>query len=262
MNVCGVNNDTAMERTVILKKVLLHLLFLIAAAQGMGQSRTITYKWLNEPCMQMINCEGGCSACNEPGEDDPIVFGTNAALVGVDACPHPVLVGDNALLLSGWSTAPDDAYRLLISGIAQVPVRIDSVIIVHRRANDGPTRLAAQVQDLHDGSGVVLDVPAGDEFQDLVITDAGVVEKPAGSAYGTFQLQLQAHGGGVGPWILDEVRIVVTEFEQDLHTTVTELTRVGPAGPTTPVDLLGRELRPSVQNGMSVRAGSIIVAEW
>ena len=262
MNVCGINNDTAM-RTAILKTILLHLLFLIAAAQGRGQSRSITYKWLNEACGQVINCEGGCTACNEPAENDPIVFGTNAALIGVDACPHPVLVGDNALLLSGWSTAPDDAHRLLISGIAQVPVRIDSVIIVHRRATDGPARLAAQVQDLHDGSGVALDVTAGDEFQDLVITDAGVVEKPAGSAYGTFQLQLQAHGGGAGPWILDEVRIVLTEVEPTITTAVTELTRVAsPAGSATPVDLLGRELRPSVPGGMSVRAGSIIVAEW
>lgn len=242
----------------LLNHIVMYALFLLAT-QGKGQTRSITYRWLNLPCAENINCATGCSACNEPMEDDMIVFGTNAALIGVEACPHLVATGDNALSLSGWSTTPDEAHRILLSGIAQVPVRIDSVIIVHRSELEGPTRLSVSVKDMGDGEGLDADLPTDAIFTTTVLTNCGDVEKPVGSAFSTFQLQLQAYLGNGGDWILDEVRIVVTALEDELTTGLAEIKPAG-SGPAsaTATDLLGR-IADLNSTGMRFRNGRTII---
>ena len=249
-----------MQRSEIVKPLLLYPLFLLAAAQTNGQTRRITYQWLNLPCAENLNCATGCSACNEPSEEDLVVFGTNAALIGVDACPHPVESGDNALALSGWSTSPDDAHRIIISGIAQVPVRIDSIIIVHRREVDGPARLSIGVKDLGDGEGMETDVATSETFDTSVLTGCGEVEKPSGSAFGTFQVQLKAYLGNGGNWVLDEVRIVVTMLEEEISTGMDHIDQQPrTSGVTTTVDLLGRSRPTRIGSDILHLRGSTVI---
>ncbi len=240
--------------------LLLLIPFVLVADPCIGQQRSIEFKWLNQPCGEMINCADGCSACNEPEGGDMVVLGTNPALVGVSACPHPVRSGDNALLLSGWTTVPDDARRILISGIAQVPVRIDSVIVVHGSGPNGPTGLLVGLRDLNDGEGHSIDVAIGRSIMSTEMTGCGVIEKPASMAYGSFQLQLQAYGGGGGDWVLDEVRIVVTELEEQLTTGLLpgSMAVLNNAA-TNKIDLLGRTLSMGNETGMLMQRGRTVI---
>ena len=243
---------------LLLKLVLLPVL-LPGATQLQGQSRVIIYQWLNTPCSENLNCEGGCSACNEPAGEDLVVFGTNAAFIGVHPCPHPIASGDNALALTGWGTVADDAHRILIGGIAQVPIRIDSVVVVHRREENGPTHVSIQLKDLIDGSGVASEAVATSYFTTTELMQCGTVEKPEGMAFGSFQLQLQAFGGSGGEWVLDEVRIVATPLSDGITTGLVEHGTSNGTNRTHPVtDLLGRNVRlPS--EGPLFRKGSTII---
>jgi hypothetical protein len=251
-----------MKHTNVLD-LLLKLVLLPVVLQGVtqlhGQSRTVVYQWLNTPCSENLNCEGGCSACNEPAGEDLVVFGTNAAFIGVHPCPHPIASGDNALALSGWGAVADDAHRILISGIAQVPIRIDSVVVVHRREENGPTHVAIQLKDLNDGSGVASEAVASPYFATTELMQCGTVEKPEGMGFGSFQLQLQAFGGSGGDWVLDEVRIVTTPLVDGIttglvHHGAASVTNTAPAV----TDLLGRNVRLPLE-GPVFRKGSTII---
>jgi hypothetical protein len=245
------------SRLPLSDRILVITFFILGAAQGQGQAHSITYRWLNQPCAELINCAIGCTACNVP-EDDTIVFGSNAAFIGVDACPHPTQVGDNALWLTGWCAAPDSTRRILISGIAQVPVRIDSVIIVHRSEVDGPTRVVFSIKDLADGGGEIKDVPTSSAYEHTTLTNGGDVAVPAGAAYGTFQLQLQAYGGNGGAWVLEEVRIVTTPAD-GLVTGITSIDPTMTLPTANTVDLLGRDAGPVRMDGMAFRAGRTVI---
>lgn len=223
----------------LLPLVLLPI-FLLCAAPGNGQTRTISYQWLNQPCAEIINCEGGCSACNLP-EADQVVFGTNAALIGLDACPHPFAVGDNALLLSGWTDAPSDDRRVLVSIIAQTAVLIDSVIVLHRRVADGPSLLRVSIIDQSGASNVVSDGMVPSDFHPTAIAECGVALKDPGMAFASFQVQLQAYSG-TGEWYLDELRIVVSELHGDITTGIEEFNRERDLVASDAVDLLGRKI--------------------
>ena len=244
---------------LLLKLVLLPVL-LPSATQLQGQSRAIIYQWLNTPCGENLNCEGGCSACNEPAGDDLVVFGTNAAFIGVSACPHPIASGDNALALTGWGAVADDAHRILISGIAQVPIRIDSVVVVHRREENGPTHVAIQLKDLNDGGGAVTEAVATSYFSATELMQCGTVEKPEGMGFGSFQLQLQAFGGSGGDWVLDEVRIVATPLSDGITTGLVD--RYAPSGTNTTTavtDLMGRNARISSEGPLFMKGTTIVV---
>lgn len=244
----------------LLKNVILVTLFLLAAAQGKGQSRTITYQWLNEPCEENIHCNTGCSACNQPEGTDMVVLGTNAAMIGVSACPHPVVVGDNALAISGWSAQADTDHRVLMSGLALVDVHIDSVVIRHRSEANGPARVVVRVQDLGDGGGAVHDAPVDTEWRTTVLTNCGVVQKPTSDGQAAFQLQLQAYGGDGGDWLLDEVRIVVSPVV-DLSTSIGVVTQQQEAlNRVGTTDLLGRTTS-NVGAGLRFRNGNTIILQ-
>ncbi len=248
-----------MKHLRLLQKLVLLPMSLLGAEQGKGQARTLSYQWLNQPCAEVINCEGGCSACNLPAPGDQVVFGTNAAMIGVEACPFPVSVGDNALWLSGWSAAPGNEHRIVISGIAQASVRIDSVIIVHRREANGPARLLARVHDQGDGGGGMKDVSTNESFEATVITDAGVVEKSDASGLASFQLQLQAYDGSDGAWVLDEVRIVATVIE-DISTATISLEGPPTVHAASTIDLLGRAAH-ATKGDLRFRAGDTMIVQ-
>lgn len=258
----------AMTRQTLRHALLFLASMLLIAGAGIAQTRTITYRWLNQPCAEMINCEGGCSACNLPEEQDAVVIGTNAALIGtnaaligVEACPFPESTGDNALWLTGWSTVPNDAHRIVINGIALVPVVIDSVIIVHRAAADGPARFAARFLDPFGTMAVELDQTTSAERSESVLKDCGALARPDGAPYSTFQLQLQAYQG-TGAWILDEVRVVVSEREQDITTGVVAVRGNGlHAEPTPAVDVLGRTLGMQPGSGLRIGGRSVLVVQ-
>lgn len=233
-------------------------IFLIAAAQGKGQTRTVTYRWLNQPCAEIINCEGGCSACNLP-QGDQVVLGTNAALIGLDACPHPFALGDNALLLSGWSDAPCDDHRVIAGIISQISVRIDSVIVVHRRVGEGPARLRVSISDQVSIGTVVHDALAPNTFSATAIADCGMALKGEGMPFASFQVQLQAYAGS-GEWYLDELRIVMSPVEEPVITATMELMKpVANTGSSMTIDLLGRERQSYSASGLHYRTTNTIM---
>ncbi|MFZ1694742.1 MAG: hypothetical protein WAT74_16205 [Flavobacteriales bacterium] len=242
-----------------LRLLILPPVLLIASLSATAQTRTVSYQWLNQPCAEMINCEGGCSACNQP-DGDQVVLGTNAALIGVSACPHPFAVGDNALLLSGWSSVPDNSHRLVASVMSMVNVRIDSVIVVHKRVDDGPRKLLASVNDLAGSSQAVIEAPTPEQFGTTVLTSCGTATKGEGMSYACFQIQLQAFDGE-GAWYLDELRIVMSELAEELPTAIEDVHSRSTTSSSIPLDLLGRTTAIRGAQGMRLQGSRIVVVQ-
>lgn len=176
-----------------------------------AQAQEIHYSWPNAVCASMLNCLDGCSACNVPDEVQPGFFGANVAWMGVDVCPYPLSVGNNAVFTSGWTLEPQNDKRVIVSGIGTTTMRIDSIIIRHA-SYSGPTRLrirwtnnlAAPLVDL-------ADVTITYDLGETVLTDVGVIELQPGMAYATFQMELMPYDGDVtGSWVLDDIRVVAS----------------------------------------------------
>ncbi len=171
----------------------------------------IEFDWLNFPCGDMLHCDEGCSACNMPSGGTSLLFGTNMAWVGVSTCPHPISSGDNAVLATGWSAEAGPDHYLVFSGIAAVPMTIDSVIVNHTSATNGPSRLkveftnnsAAALQE-------VADVQVPPSFDTQVFTNLGAVDFPEGAVMGTFQIRLTPYAGWGEGWAVNTVRVVAT----------------------------------------------------
>ncbi|MBK7944848.1 MAG: hypothetical protein IPJ85_05850 [Flavobacteriales bacterium] len=241
-----------------LRLLILPPVLLIASLSATAQTRTVSYQWLNQPCAEMINCEGGCSACNQP-DGDQVVLGTNAALIGVSACPHPFAVGDNALLLSGWSSVPDDSHRLVASVMSMVNVRIDSVIVVHKRVDDGPRKLLASVNDLAGSSQAVIEAPTPEQFGTTVLVMRHCHEGRRHVVRG-FQIRLQAFDGE-GAWYLDELRIVMSELAEELPTAIEDVHSRSTTSSSIPLDLLGRTTAIRGAQGMRLQGSRIVVVQ-
>ena len=189
-----------------LMKTLTLLLFLIPFHI---RAQRIELAWLNTPCANMLNCDTGCSACNTPVNQGTQFFGNPVTFLGVDVCPEPVHVGDNALLTYGWPSFPDNEHGLLITGIAFTPTYLDSVIIRHRSGTDGPQRMRVRFGINENMPATVLaDLPVGDQFTGSVFTQLGTVAATETMVYGYFSLLLQPYQGNGGSWDLDELRIV------------------------------------------------------
>ncbi|MBL0128589.1 MAG: hypothetical protein IPP83_14295 [Flavobacteriales bacterium] len=195
-----------MIRTILISSILL-----VSTAALHAQEHRIEYRWLNQPCSEILSCNTGCSACNMPANADGYFFGTNAAFIGVSTCPLPVSSGDNAVYTDGWTVMPTADRTVIISGIATVPVHIDSIIFRHAIHQDGPTRLKVSfTNNAAVASQEVLDVEVPAQFEDVVLTDLGCVEFPEGAPMGTFQIRFTPYDGGSGGWALDEVRIIAS----------------------------------------------------
>lgn len=199
-----------MSRTIHLLSAL--LLSVLASAQA---PQTIDFEWLNQPCTEMLHCDPGCSACNLPAGGTSLLFGTNMAWIGVSTCPLPISAGDNAVMTTGWSEEAGNDHYLLFSGIATVPMTIDSIIINHTSATNGPTRMkvafsnnaAAALQE-------IADVQVPPSFEDQVFTGLGELDFPEGASMGSFQVRITPYYGFGQGWAVNSVRVVATPIEQ------------------------------------------------
>ena len=77
-----------------------------------AQRQSITWDWGNVVCADMLNCNTGCSACNQPGQFASDFYGVGAAWIGVNTCPYPTVSGDNAVHTDGWGIGPELRKRL------------------------------------------------------------------------------------------------------------------------------------------------------
>lgn len=196
-----------MARTFILP--LLFASLSIGAIQA--QSYTIGYDWLNVPCFSNIHCDNGCSACNVPDNSSSLFFGTNMIWPGLDLCPHPVSPQNNALHVSGWPVFAEGATYGQLAGLSTIPLQVDSIILRHRSDWNGPERLRISfTADVAQPELEVADVAVGLDWTETVITDVGRIQVPAGNAFGTFSLLVQAYQGQGGSWQLDAIRVVAS----------------------------------------------------
>ena len=159
------------------------ILFCITLTFGaLAQEHRIEYRWLNQPCSEVINCDAGCTACNVPESTDGVFFGTNAAFIGVATCPLPINVGDNAVFSAGWTMTPTADKTVIISGIAMTPLRIDSIIFRHAIYSNGPQRVkVAFTANAANPAEEIADVLVPVDFEEVVLTDLGCVEFQEGS---------------------------------------------------------------------------------
>lgn len=216
-------------------------MLIIGSSDAQAQQRSLTWNWANIVCSNMLNCNDGCSSCNLPSPFANNFYGTNAAWVGLSTCPQPVAAGDNAVFSEGWTAAPDASKLMMVSGIVSSPMTLDSIIIRHRKDAQGPTWLRISLKrDLTQPAIKVYEGPISTEFTDLALTDMGLMDIPTGNTAGGFQLQFQAYGSDGGAWVLDQVRVVVSPYNSELATGLTELSD-RPADRTAPMyDVLGR----------------------
>ena len=211
-------------------------------------AQTLNYAWPNQPCAQVLSCDTGCTACNLPDGSSAVLLGTNMGALGVDVCPHPVAVGDNALFTYGWPAIADNDHKLLISGLAFQSAHIDSVIVRHRSGSDGPERLRVSISINSAAAAMVSDSYVEATFTRTVFTNVGVVSVPEGNVSGMFQLELQAYQGAGGSWDVDEVRIVTSPAP---FTSITEINT--PRYSNAPrYDLLGRPAPRTDANGVFI----------
>lgn len=175
---------------------------------------SISYQWLNFICANNLNCNEGCSACNEPENSSSTFFGTTMAWIGTSVCPQPVSTANNALYSDGWSVFTSEEHYGVLSGIALTSVRIDSVILVHRREVAGPQRLKVSFTgSLAEPFTELGDVDIQTEFVSTVFTDLGCLEVPEGMPYAAFQVKVQPYQTDGGKWHLDGIRIVASSCQ-------------------------------------------------
>jgi hypothetical protein len=240
---------------------LLFLVLLLCAAQGKGQARTITYRWSDQSCPQPLSCTG-VTACNMQDEADAIFQSTGISFPGLTVCPQGTTAGDNELRLDGWSWSPDTARKVVLEGVALIPMRIDSVLVHYRSGEvDGPRRVVVSFRDLSDGGGEVRDVMSSALPCSTTLLSAGVLDVPSGAGFGSFRLTIQAYEGNGGFWALDEVRIVATSLDQGEPTGISEqATGMSNEQAATTFDLLGRaSMAPN--GGPRIRTGNIIIVQ-
>jgi hypothetical protein len=171
---------------------------------------------------------------------------------GVSICPHPTFTGsaDNSVYSYGWPVFPTSNVYALAGGIASTSMRIDSLVIRHRSAMDGPQRL--KVQFGRDSSAPLEEVADVEvphtNFGELRLADLGCVVINEGVPFGTFQLMVQPYQGDGGEWHLDEVRIVGSPCE-DVTIGIEEYQRYTERTGTY-YDVLGRPVGPDAAPGV------------
>lgn len=240
-------------------KRLLPVAILALATSAQAQTHRIEYRWPNQPCGDILNCDAGCSACNVPDASGGVLIGTNAAWIGVVTCPLPVSEGDNAVFSAGWPVEPDAAHAIIINGLTTTAVRIDSIRFRHAIYQDGPQRVkvlytnnAAQpLQEIAD-----VEVPV--EWTNTMLLDLGPVVAPEGHPFGTFQLRFQPYLGGSGGWALDEL-IISASIDQGTQTAITELYQRQPGTRGPLYDVMGRPVGKELAPGLYLGQGRRVV---
>lgn len=220
-----------------------------------SQAQTLVYDWLNFPCMDNLNCSNGCSACNLPDEVPAHFFGTGVLWVGMDVCPHPISVADNAVYTSGWPIEPQNGVYVGLSTATLQDIRIDSIILRHRRSADGPQRLKVQFSnDVMQVPLEVADVAVPDLYDETVITDLGCLNTVTGSDYRGFVLRFQAYQGGSGNWEVDAMRVVATPCASTQVGIAENFMRDLQEPNTSYVDVLGRPVKGQPAPGLYIGA--------
>jgi hypothetical protein len=216
-------------------RILLLSAFLFPLSM-LGQK--IEYAWPAMPCAVQINCDSGCTACALPVNENASFFGNDMGFLGVDVCPHPVELGDNALGTYGWPAIMDEDHMVILTGIAFTPTHIDSIIIRHRAGTDGPERLRVRFgvnQSLP--TTEIADFAIPTNFDNTVVRDPGTVAAGEGMVFGFFSLLLQPYMGNGGSWDLDDIRIVGSAVDA---TAVQDLSLPTNAARLPAFDALGR----------------------
>jgi|694.fasta_scaffold126921_2 hypothetical protein len=230
-------------------KNTLSILFAISALFPMAaQTQVIHYSWPNAVCASMLNCLDGCSACNVPDQVQPGFFGTNVAWLGVDVCPYPLSVGNNAVFTSGWGLQPEASKRVLVSGIGTTELRIDSIVIRHA-SYSGPVRLKVRwTNDMAAPMVDLADVAITYDLGETVLTNVGIITIPEGMQFATFQLELTPYDGDLsGSWVLDDVRVVASPNTGGSAVGIIERGPVATDALGVTYDVLGRPVSGTLQ---------------
>ena len=229
---------------------------LIAASATSAQS--LEYDWLSQPCSTMLNCDSGCSACLAPEAEGATFTGTAAVWYGIDACPHPIAIGDNAVWTYGWPIAADPGHYVIITGFAFSPVTVDSIIIRHASEADGPQRLSVRYgANTTMPATVVSDVSVPGSYSETIVTGLGPVVAADGMIYGFFQILLQAYDGGTGAWMLDDMRVVASPYSATGIDELSTLQRE--TGSTVAYDALGKATGRAAANGLYLAGTKVVV---
>ncbi len=226
---------------------LIGVLALLTSPSIMGQ--TLSYDWLNVPCADNLNCSNGCSACNLPADGPVNFFGTGVQWVGMEVCPHPISTANNAVYTTAWPIEVDPTVYVGLSTVTLEDVRIDSIIVRHRRAADGPQRLSVQYSpDAMQVPDVIGDVDVTQTYEDAVFTDLGCLATTQGTDYRGFILRLHAYQGGEGNYQLDAMRIVTSPCNAQVGIAEDFQRKLEESG--TYVDVLGRPVKGQPAPGM------------
>lgn len=218
---------------------------LFGQADLMAQRQSITWDWANVVCADMLNCSSGCSACNQPGQFASDFYGVGAAWIGVNTCPYPTVTGDNAVHTDGWGIGPEPLKAVMLVGVANGPMALDSIIIRHRAEGTGPMRLQISLKrNLMEPAAVVYDGPIDAEFKELVLTDMGSLQIPDGATAAGFQLQFRVYGSTAGAWLLDAIRVSATPVQGDIPMGIDVVDAKTPDVSKPMYDLLGRPADP------------------
>ena len=221
-------------------------------------AQSLDYAWLNQPCGTILNCDSGCTACLLPETQGISVIGTAAVWYGIDACPYPVSSGDNAVVTYAWPAIVDNSHYVSLSGIALAPVHIDSIIIRHSVAADGPQRLLTRFGiNTTMPTTVVSDVALAQTWTETVLTDLGCVSAGDGMAYGFFQIMLQAYAGGSGAWAIDDLRIVASPCAATGIGGIMAVQQHAPS--STTYDALGKAIGQVATNGFYLNGSKVVV---
>lgn len=221
--------------------VLLCSTLLFGPMDLMAQSQSITWDWGNGVCADMLNCSTGCSACNQPQNPGGNFYGLGAAWIGVNTCPYPMGGADNAVHTDGWGLGAEPLKMVILGGLADRPMQLDSIIIRHQATDGGPAWLRVSLKrNLFEAAEVVYDGPIGTVMGDLVLADLGLLDVPEGATASGFQLRFQAYGSLTGEWILDAVRVSASPAQNDISMGIDVVDAKTPEARKPLYDLLGR----------------------
>ena len=252
-------------RTRFVRRVALSVLLPILLTVGAdAQTRTLTWRWMNTPCGNVLNCHTGCSACNLPDEQDAVLVGTNAAWIGVTTCPQPFGMGDNAVVSEGWDLAPREDRMVILGAVHLDELRLTGLRIRHAAWGDGAMRLEVGLSLGHQEPFVpVWDGPVPSDLAWLDLSELGCSPVHSDGSPGAFRVRLRAYGDPSGSWLLDEVLMVTEPCVTGITTGVVALDpRMSNAERRTgPVDALGRRVGAQAAAG-AYHNGTRKVVVW
>lgn len=217
-----------------------------------ANAQTLSYDWLNFPCDQNLNCDTGCSACNTPAASTGVLFGTSVSWNGLDVCPHPISIADNAVYSVGWPAEADAQVFIGLAAIATEALKVDSIVVRHRRAPDGPRRLRASfTNNVAEVPEVIGETDVNQVFEESVFTDLGCLAENPNSPLRGLQLRLQGLNGEGGDLQIDALRIVTSPCAT-VGVGIGEIPTISTNASGPLFDILGRSITAQPEPGFYV----------